>query len=40
MYLKKTKKSSLTRYTISVLKVLAFILFVFCFYQACKITTP
>jgi hypothetical protein len=40
MYLKKINKSSVRHFAYGVLKFLAFVLFIYCFYQACKITTP
>lgn len=40
MHLKNLNKSSVTRLSIGILKFIAFVLFVFCFYYACKITTP
>jgi hypothetical protein len=40
MYLKKINKSSARQFAYALLKFLAFALFIFCFYQACKITTP
>jgi len=40
MYIKKTNKSAVKQFAMGVLKFLAFALFIFCFYQACKITTP
>lgn len=40
MYVKKNNKSSARQFAIGVLKFIAFALFIFCFYQACKITTP
>jgi len=40
MYMKKIKKSSSRQFAIGILKFIALVLFVFCFYQACKITTP
>lgn len=39
MHLKNINKSYVTRYTIVVLKVIALVLFVFCFYQACKVSS-
>ena len=35
----KRKQSFLVKVSMLLLKALAFLLFVFCFYQACKITT-
>lgn len=39
MYLKNVKKSYVTRYSILLLKIIAVALFLFCFYQAAKISS-
>lgn len=39
MYLKNVNKSYVTRYSILLLKIIAVALFLFCFYQAAKISS-